>query len=771
MGAPSLNALLRDTCAALAAASGYAGTIELQPSSISSVAPSREATLIALIVAEAVNNAIKYSHPAGVPGKILVACSQDQTGAISVAVIDDGVGLPEQFDPVSQGGRGLGLMRALSEEIGAALAFKSTPLGLTVKLRVPLRQEARHGAPNPLPPMNGAGHNNISAQLSGGLRALEALPAAVYATDAAGRIIFYNEAASRLWGCRPELGKSEFCGSWKLYWPDGTPLPHAECPMALALRQRQPVRGLEAVAERPDGTRVPFLPYPSPLFDEHGRIVGAINMLVDISERKQIEFALARHRDEQAALFRFTDKLFRSNSPADACAAALDAIEQALRCHRSSVLLLDEAGAMRFVVAHGLSQSYRDAVEGHSPWPPEAKDPEPICLEDVGQNDLPEALKAIVRQEGIGALAFFPLTAGGKLIGKFMAYYDEPHTFTPAELELALTIARQLAFGIQHLREAQASRLLASIVSTSDDAIISKDLSGIVTSWNRGAQQLFGYTAEEMVGKRVTQLIPTLDEAEEARILARLRRGERIEHYETVRQRKDGSTVHLSLSISPIMDGAGTVIGAAKIGRDITERKEAAARQELLTREIQHRTKNLFAVVESVVARSFAGKQTVKDAEAAVRDRLRSLAHTHVLLMDKEWQGAELAEVVHMEMAPYGDRVTIQGPAVALSAKAAQDFALAVHELATNAAKYGALSNRTGRVRIRWVASRSSKNGFIFSWEEQGGPPVSPPSQKGFGSVVLEQVMADYVAERPRIDFAPDGVRYQIGVELGRSGA
>ena len=121
-------------------------------------------------------------------------------------------------------------------------------------------------------------------------------------TDAEGRLTFYNEAAVELWGCRPELGESEFCGSWKLYWPDGTPLPHNECPMAMALRQKRPIRGMEAVAERPDGTRIPFIPYPTPLFDEAGRLTGAVNMLVDISERKRAEADLAE-RQAQLAVF------------------------------------------------------------------------------------------------------------------------------------------------------------------------------------------------------------------------------------------------------------------------------------------------------------------------------------------------------------------------------------------------------------------------------------------------------------------------------------
>jgi PAS domain S-box-containing protein len=130
---------------------------------------------------------------------------------------------------------------------------------------------------------------------------LEALPAAVYTTDAAGRITYYNQAAVELWGRRPALGDDEWCSSWRLYWPDGTPMAHDECPMAVALREQRPVRGAEAVGERPDGTRVPFLPYPTLLRDPAGDVVGAVNMLVDITERKATETAL-REREARLAL-------------------------------------------------------------------------------------------------------------------------------------------------------------------------------------------------------------------------------------------------------------------------------------------------------------------------------------------------------------------------------------------------------------------------------------------------------------------------------------
>jgi PAS domain S-box-containing protein len=143
-----------------------------------------------------------------------------------------------------------------------------------------------------VPPIESAGAR--SDALNG---LLEALPAAVYTTDAAGRITFFNEAAVQLWGHRPEIGKSEWCGSWRLFWPDGRPMAHDECPMAVSLRERRPIRDAEAVAERPDGTRVPFLASPTPLFDPSGAVTGAVNMLVDNTRRKRAD-------EKQALLIR-----------------------------------------------------------------------------------------------------------------------------------------------------------------------------------------------------------------------------------------------------------------------------------------------------------------------------------------------------------------------------------------------------------------------------------------------------------------------------------
>ena len=131
---------------------------------------------------------------------------------------------------------------------------------------------------------------------------LNALPAAIYTTDASGKITFFNRAAFEMAGREPELGKDEWCVTWKLLTSDGVHLPHDECPMAVSLREQRPIRGVEAIAERPDGRRVPFAPYPTPMFDEHGRLTGAVNMLVDISERKGFEAEVKAQTDRAQTL-------------------------------------------------------------------------------------------------------------------------------------------------------------------------------------------------------------------------------------------------------------------------------------------------------------------------------------------------------------------------------------------------------------------------------------------------------------------------------------
>ena len=442
---------------------------------------------------------------------------------------------------------------------------------------------------------------------------LQALPAAVYTTDTAGRITFYNEAAAHLWGDRPRLGESEWCGSSRLYWPDGSPMPHDTCPMAVALKEGRTIRGAEAIAERPDGTRVPFLAYPTPLRSESGALLGAVNMLVEVTERKRAE---------------------------------------------------------------------------------------------------------------------------------------------------------------------EVAALLAAIVESSDDAIASKNLDGIVSSWNRGAERLFGYASEEMIGRPITILIPPDRQSEEADILQRLRRGERVDHYETIRRRKDGGLVEISLTVSPVKDAEGRIIGASKIARDITERRRSEEARNLLLREMSHRVRNLFALASSVVTLSARFASTPQAMAQAARERLGALARAHDLTLPDLAKGQETIEtattlpaLLQAIVAPYdasesdgGRRLKSSGPEVPVHESAVTSLALLLNEFAANSAKYGALSSPTGRVEVDWSVANEE---LRLLWKEQGGPPLDrPPESEGFGSQLIRATVNGQLGGELARDWRREGLAMRLSVPL-----
>ncbi|MGE3930472.1 MAG: sensor histidine kinase, partial [Hyphomonadaceae bacterium] len=530
-----------------------------------------------------------------------------------------------------------------------------------------------------------------------------------------------------------------------------------------------PVRGVEIVAERPDGARAPLMPFPTPLRNAKGELIGAVNMLVDTAPLKRAEAALARRADEQAVLYRFTDRLHRAETEEQVYGAALDAILVGLGCSRAAVLLFDHGGVMRFVAARGLSKAYRDAVEGHSPWRPGDAYPAPICIEDApASGALDDALKATLVAEGIGALAFIPVVFEGGVIGKFMAYYDEPHAFEAREIDLALNISRQLGFSVHRRSAEDVRQKLISIVENSDDAIISKNLDGVIVSWNKGAERVFGYTAEEIVGKPVTTLMPPELQGEEPGILRRIRSGERIEHYETIRVRKDGVRIYISLTVSPVKDGAGNIVGAAKIARDITERRRSEEQRTLLINELNHRVKNTLATVQSLAMQTLRAPSS--DAPALFQARLGALSRAHDLLTLEHWQGADIASVIGRALTPFQSgesRFTIAGPGAYLSPKQALALTIALHELATNAAKYGALSSAGGRVDVAW----SHTDGQLkLTWSESGGPRVAPPTRTGFGARLIERNLAFELGGDAGIEYRPEGVMAHLSMPLGGEG-
>ncbi|WP_395331835.1 PAS domain S-box protein [Novosphingobium sp. BL-8H] len=355
----------------------------------------------------------------------------------------------------------------------------------------------------------------------------------------------------------------------------------------------------------------------------------------------------------------------------------------------------------------------------------------------------------------VSYLAVPVISRNGKVHGGLFIAHDERGMFDEEAEEVVKAIAAHAAIAIDNAaliaearQEAEFRRAahhtsarLAAIVESSEDAIVSKSLNGTITSWNESAQRLFGYAVDEVIGRPITLLIPEDRLHEEDEILARIRTGERTDHFETVRRRKDGSLLQVSLSISPIRDEEGIVVGASTIARDIEDRVEAQSRQRLLLREMDHRVKNLFALIDGLVGTSSRMAESVEELARTLRERIHALARAHSLTMQLDEDatiqtGARLTDLLKAVLEPYhssqGVDVEIAGDEVMIDGVAFNSLALLFNEYATNAAKYGALSTPSGSLKID---VRSAGEAVHVDWCERGGPAVlAPPAHNGFGS-------------------------------------
>lgn len=311
----------------------------------------------------------------------------------------------------------------------------------------------------------------------------------------------------------------------------------------------------------------------------------------------------------------------------------------------------------------------------------------------------------------------------------------------------------------------------AAIVDSSHDAILSTDLGGVTTSWNAGAERLFGYTAREAVGAPVTLFVPADRMAEELDIVERIPRGAKIDQYETVRLHKDGTSLDVSLTVSPLADARGRIVGTSRIARDITELRRQQRLRELLINELNHRVKNTLATVQSFAMQTLRNAATPAEAYDSFEARLVALSKAHDVLTQGQWEGASLNAVVADAIAAYsGDaksaRFQLAGPIVQLQPKAVLALSMVLHELATNAVKYGALSNTAGSVGINWRRIPGDPGRLRLRWAESGGPPVQTPPRRGFGSRLIEQGLARDLACEARLTFAREGLVCTIDAPL-----
>lgn len=304
----------------------------------------------------------------------------------------------------------------------------------------------------------------------------------------------------------------------------------------------------------------------------------------------------------------------------------------------------------------------------------------------------------------------------------------------------------------------ETNALHASTVFSSTDAIFSIDPDLIIKTWNGGAERLYGYAAAEAIGQPLKMICPDELRAEQSGLYAQTMEGKPV-LLETVRRHKDGRLIPVGISGSPIFGSDGRVMGVAAVHRNMTENREVKEHLGFTMRELSHRTKNLLAVVQGLARMIARRSDDLDEFEVRFRGCIQALAHSHDLLVQHDWQGATLQELLDVQLAPFGGidtkKITVRGPEVFLTPSAMQSLGLIMHELGTNATKHGALSTPEGSVAIGWTRDPADE-GVTMVWREQGGPRVAEPTRKGFGQVMFERIGASLDGSITT-DFRPEG--------------
>jgi PAS domain S-box-containing protein len=337
----------------------------------------------------------------------------------------------------------------------------------------------------------------------------------------------------------------------------------------------------------------------------------------------------------------------------------------------------------------------------------------------------------------------------------FLDLYRRQRELEALKLDLETRVAERTA------RLAESEERYRTLVDNASDIVATMDLNGTFTSVNPAVERVLGYAPRELIGRNVSISVPQNELRMQEAMLQRKLDGAVSTQYETQALARDGRRIFLEVNSKLIFDLAGKPVGIHSIARDITERKEAEERQTVLIRELQHRTKNLLAVMQSIVTNTIAHSRDLAGAQDAMLGRLHALARAQEFITERSTAGVGLRELIEAELSAFVTRLKVDGDPIILGGGFAQQFALVVHELATNAAKYGALSTSSGHVEIAWQIVKKTEGAVLsFHWNERGGPPVVAPVEQGFGTRLLS------VAGAPQIAYNESGLEFALDVPL-----
>ncbi len=410
---------------------------------------------------------------------------------------------------------------------------------------------------------------------------------------------------------------------------------------------------------------------------------------------------------------------------------------------------------------------------------------------DIKDNPVMAPWKEAALERGYISSISLPLKDNADVFGALTLYAGEPNAFGPDEVALLVELAVDISYGIAALRtrrdhdEMERTLRLVNERKQAEDAlreseerfrgiyqhagtgIAMLDLQGQFESCNPAYSAMIGYTEDELGALKFSDLVHPddreADMAENRRLLA-----QEIPSFEIVNRfaGKNGQPIWVHKHISLLRDAAGNPTNIIALVTDMTERKRYEERIGLLMHEVNHRAKNILAVVAAVARQTLASKP--EDFIGPFGERIQALAASQDLLVKNEWHGVDLQELVRSQLAHFkeliGTRIGLDGPSVLISAAAAQTLGMALHELATNAGKYGALSTARGRVDIEWSCEHAAggEKAFAMSWRERGGPAVTAPARPGFGSIVISRMAMESLSGKVDLDFAPAGLFWRL---------
>lgn len=573
---------------------------------------------------------------------------------------------------------------------------------------------------------------------------LDRLPIGVYSCDRDGILVQYNRRAAELWGRSPVPGDvaNRFCGALRVFRVDGSELSLSQGPVSEVLRTGEPVRDRDLIIERPDGIRLNILANADPLLGVDGELVGALCCFQDVTDVKRTQEQL-RERDRCIAA---------TYENADIGIAEVDAGGRHLRVNE---FLCSITGYSRKEM---LKRTFYDNTH------PDDIEPDRTFYgqQVAGRCDRYTVEKRYVRKNGAAIWVLVHSSVVRDDVGRF---------------RYAVRVIQDISErkrAEERLREGE--RRYRELIEALPAAVYTTDANGRITFYNHAAAELWGCEPElgksEWCGSwRLYWPDGAPMRHDQCPMAAALSENRPIRGGEAVAERPDGTRVPFIPYPTPLRDASGALIGAVNMLVDISEHKQAEQRQKLLLDELNHRVKNTLATVQSLASQTARRAQSPDAFREGLEGRLIALSEAHDQLSRRNWEHADLREIARASLRPYnedaGGAVTISGNSIELTPRSALTFAMIFHELATNAAKYGALSRPEGRLTLDWSAeSGDAGPGLRVNWREYGGPVVSARSRRGFGLVLVTRGVEAELGGTSSLDFATTGVTCEIRVPL-----